>query len=224
MNDVKIESVEKQYWDSTEHTGMQKRDVNHTVIEFYAKQRFDYIQTKIPLNSIQSCLDIGAGTGFSSIHFPNPEIITSSDYSYRNLKMNPSKNKIQASAYSLPFDSNSFDLVYGWEFLHHLDEPEKAVSEMSRVSKKFLILFEPNSINPALIALAAVRKEERRILQYNRKKMIKLVNSLNYDIISCESVGWIFTGVTPIFSLKLFGKLPFVHKFGVAWALICKKK
>lgn len=95
MNDVKIESVEKQYWDSTEHTGMQKRDVSHTVIEFYAKQRFDYIQTKIPLNSIQSCLDIGAGTGFSSIHFPNPEIITSSDYSYRNLKMNPSKNKIK---------------------------------------------------------------------------------------------------------------------------------
>lgn len=53
--------------------------------------------------------------------------------------------------------------------------------------------------------------------------MIKLVNSLNYDIISCGSVGGIFTCVTTTFSLKLFGKLSFVGKFEVAWALICKK-
>jgi len=53
--------------------------------------------------------------------------------------------------------------------------------------------------------------------------MIKLVNLLNYDIISCGSVGGIFTCVTTTFSLKLFGKLSFVDKFEVVWALICKK-
>lgn len=223
MNEEEIEIAEKKYWDSTDDPGMYRRTAQHPVVEFYAKQRFNYIRSKIDLDSIQNCLDVGGGTGFSSAHFPNQDILACVDFSFRNLKINSTKNKFQASAYSLPFNSNSFDLVYGWEFLHHLDEPEKAVSEMGRITKKFLVLFEPNRINPALIAFAMYDKRERRVLQYNRKKIVDLVKSINFDIISCESVGWVFAGASPIFSLKIYKKLPYVNRFGGAWAVICKK-
>ena len=52
--------------------------------------------------------------------------------------------------------------------------------------------------------------------------MIKLVNLLNYDIISCRSFGEIFTGVTTTFSLKLFVKILFLDKFEVERYLISK--
>lgn len=219
----KLEIDEKQYWDFTANPGMYRRSTQHPVVKFYAKQRFDYIKTKIDLDSIQNCLDIGAGTGFSSAHFPNQDILTCVDFSFRNLMLNTTKSKIQASAYSLPFKFDSFDLVYGWEFLHHLAEPEKAVSEMARVTKKFLVLFEPNRMNPALIVFSIYDKRERRLLQYNKNKMREFIKNIGFEMISCESVGWVFAGATPTFSLKICKKLPYVNRFGGAWALLCKK-
>ncbi len=220
----KIEIDEKQYWDSIEKRGMYKRTAKHPVVKFYAKQRFDYIKTKIDFNSIKNCLDVGSGTGFSSAHFPNQDILTCVDFSFRNMTINTAKNKIQASTYSLPFSSDSFDLVYGWEFLHHLDEPKKAVAEMARVTKKFLVLFEPNRINPGVLIYSLYDKRERRQLQYNRNKMIELAKFVDFEIVSCESVGWVFAGSSPTFSLKICKKMPYVNKFGGALALICKKR
>jgi ubiquinone/menaquinone biosynthesis C-methylase UbiE len=48
-----------------------------------------------------------------------------------------------ASALSLPFKDNAFDLAITVQALHHMPSPEKAVEEMERVSKE-LCFFEPN--------------------------------------------------------------------------------
>ena len=53
--------------------------------------------------------------------------------------------------------------------------------------------------------------------------MIKLVSSLNYDIISSRSFGEIFTGITTTFSLNLFTKILFLDKFQIERSLIYKK-
>ena len=48
------------------------------------------------------------------------------------------------SAESLQFDDNSFDTVIMFEVLEHLRNPDKALSEVKRVTRNNLVLTVPN--------------------------------------------------------------------------------
>jgi ubiquinone/menaquinone biosynthesis C-methylase UbiE len=52
----------------------------------------------------------------------------------------------QASAYALPFESRAFDLVVCTDLLEHLDEPERAMAELVRVSSAHVLVTVPYSI------------------------------------------------------------------------------
>ena len=217
------EKLEKNYWETTTKAGIVKRTPTHPVVEFYCKQRIDYMKKFIDFDSIKTALDVGAGTGFNSYHFPSQIKKVNIDFSFNLLKRNLVKNKIQSSGYQLPFQSNSFDLVYCWNFLHHLDEPEKAVHEMARVTKNFLILIEPNSKNPIQFLFGLSNKQEHGTLQFNKKKLLTYLREIKFELIKCETIGWFFAGPTPTFFLPLLKKLPLVHKLGISNILICKK-
>ena len=217
------EISEKKYWDSVINAGEVKRSSNHPVVEFFSRQRFNYVQQFLDLNSITNALDVGSGTGFSSYHLPSIIKLTSVDFSSRLLHINHSSNKIQTAAYHLPFTSKSFDLVYGWDFLHHLDTPNTAVHEMARVSKKYLVLFEPNRNNLIQFLYAFSNRNERKTLNFNKKRMLQFLNEIDFKLISCNTVGWIFAGATPSNLLKIFKHFPFQHKLGISVVLICEK-
>jgi ubiquinone/menaquinone biosynthesis C-methylase UbiE len=59
--------------------------------------------------------------------------------------MNPKgySNFVKASAEHLPFRDNSFIEVYSSHLLEHLDNPDKALAEMKRVSKKTVRIILP---------------------------------------------------------------------------------
>ncbi len=217
------ELKEKYFWETVEKTGEIKRPANHPVVKFFSVQRIEYMKKFVDFDSIQSALDVGCGTGFSSAHFPKTIKITGLDFSMRNLRINPLQAKIQGSGYILPFSSNSFDLVYTWDFLHHLEDPEKAVEEMARVTKKYLVLFEPNRNNPIMFLYGLENKNERCLLPFNKKKLLGFLDKIGFNLISCEEVGWVFAGATPLFSLGIYKRLPFVYKFGISNVLICEK-
>jgi ubiquinone/menaquinone biosynthesis C-methylase UbiE len=219
MNEI----AEKQYWDSVNNAGEIKRLANHTVVEFFSNQRINYMRKFIDLDKINIALDVGCGTGFSSHNISQITHLTSLDFSLRLLKLNPSPNKIQASAYHLPFKSDTFDLVYGWDFLHHLHDPVSTVKEMARVSKKYLILFEPNKNNPIQFLYAYSNKNERGTLNFDKQKMLNFLKSIDFQLISCEYVGWIFAGATPKLLLNMVKHFPFQHSLGISVVLICKK-
>lgn len=46
---------------------------------------------------------------------------------------NLSSNLARMDAEALPFDDDSFDLVYSWGVIHHTDRPEKIIDEIRRV-------------------------------------------------------------------------------------------
>lgn len=217
------ELSEKKYWETTKNLGEIKRPITHPVVKFFSDQRNEYVKKFIDFSSIQTALDVGCGTGFSSAHFPSSIDLIGLDFSYRNLILNPLKKSVQGSAYNLPFTSRSFDLVYGWDFLHHLKNPEICVSEMARVTKKYLILFEPNKYNPVQFLYGLLNKNERGTLKFDKQKLLQFLDSIQFQLISCESVGWVFAGASPIFSLPLSKHLPFSHKFGISSVLICKR-
>lgn len=214
------EALEKHYWDSVENAGEVRRPASHAVVEFFARQRMAYVERAA--GPVSSALDVACGTGFSSRHAQND--LTCVDFSARLLRMNPSPSKLQASAYLLPFREGSFELVYGWDFLHHLERPLEAVREMARVSRKYLAFFEPNGRNPVQALYACSNRNERGTLGFRKSRMLGLADAAGLDVISCDTAGWVFAGATPPALLSIVGRLPFVHALGISVALVCRKR
>lgn len=230
MTEDKIKSTIKEtpstlfqhkFWQTEEKT----RNFNHPVVEFFAKQRIEFISKYLPLNKIKSVLDVGSGQGFSGAYLPQENSITATDFSFSQLKKNPIKNRIVSTSENLPFKEKSFSLVTEWELLHHLPDPIKAVKEMSRITKDYLIFFEPNRQNPGLFCFALLKKEERDVLRYHKKMMYKFAEHIDFDIITCQTVGFVFPNRMPEFILPLAKKIPFqLPVIGLSNVLICKRK
>lgn len=104
------------------------------------------------LNRKSNVLEVGAGDG----HFLRSIIerfgfynVIATDISADELKK--AKRNLEGcnvvfekeNAESLTFDSNSFDLVIACEVLEHINDPQKAILELKRVSKKYILISVP---------------------------------------------------------------------------------
>jgi ubiquinone/menaquinone biosynthesis C-methylase UbiE len=102
---------------------------------------------------IQSILDIGSGTGRGLLKIktaspgikvlgiePSPELRT-----VGHSKGLSEGDLIDGDAMNLAFGDNSFDLVCEFAALHHIPDPQKAVSEMLRVSRRAIFISDSNS-------------------------------------------------------------------------------
>jgi ubiquinone/menaquinone biosynthesis C-methylase UbiE len=102
---------------------------------------------------IHSILDIGSGTGraVAYIKEKRPDIFIVGVEPVRELRkigysQGLSKNElIDGDATQLKFDNGQFDLVCEFGVLHHIKNPEKAVSEMLRVAKKAIFISDSNN-------------------------------------------------------------------------------
>ena len=56
---------------------------------------------------------------------------------------------VVADALHLPFPNNSFDCVVFSAVLHHLKEHERYLCEAVRVSRHYVVAFEPNLLHPS---------------------------------------------------------------------------
>src|SRR3989338_9499375 len=99
----------------------------------------------------ESILDAGCGEGFTMDKLLKEKVgkkIEGIEYSKNSIflskKLYPYLTIRQGSVYELPYKENSFDLVICTEVLEHLEEPAKALKEILRVSKKYLIISVPN--------------------------------------------------------------------------------
>jgi ubiquinone/menaquinone biosynthesis C-methylase UbiE len=66
------------------------------------------------------------------------------DYLEKSKKIGYIEDYQYANAENLPFDDNTFDYAFVKEAYHHFPRPTIAVYEMLRVSKKGIVLIEPN--------------------------------------------------------------------------------
>ena len=72
-------------------------------------------------------LDVGCGNGFFTYYFSKLAYTVGIDYSRYMLSINPGALLIQGSALALPFKTDSFDLVFCSNLLHHVKDPEAVV-------------------------------------------------------------------------------------------------
>jgi len=100
---------------------------------------------------VDSILDVGCGEGFTLNRLKKQGIgkkLEGIEYLQAAIdlgkKTYPDIKITKGTIYELPYKDNSFDLVLCTEVLEHLEDPQKALKELVRVSNKYLVISVPN--------------------------------------------------------------------------------
>lgn len=202
------------------------RPFNHPIVNFFSEQRIAEISRHIELSSIETLLDVGCGIGASSYYWQGKiKQVICGDFSSSLLKSHPLRGRaVQMDALELPFGDKSFDLVNCWELLHHLDRPEIALKEMVRVSRKYVVVFEPNRNHPLQFLFALINKDHRLVMRYSRRYLESSAHQASLKEVCLKTMGWIFPNRTPSWLFPLLKSLPFEARLGISHLLIGKVK
>jgi len=149
-------------------------------------------------------LDVGCGEGFISrylkAHNKNM-FIQGLDISQRALQVakyfDPHSDLLRASVYNIPCKDESFDIAVCCELLEHLIDPERAVLEAKRVSKRFVILSVPR--DPYFRAANVLRLKYLRrlgsppvhIWNWTEKRFLRLLRKHFKEYCARASTLWI---------------------------------
>ena len=115
------------------------------------------------------------------------------------LSLNPYRKAIQGEVENLPFCDGSHDIVFSTNLLHHLDDPLCALKEMARVSRKFVVLVEPNRNNLLMFLFSLIKKVERGALKFSQNYLVSLIEQAGLRLLCACSHGSIVPNKTPGF-------------------------
>lgn len=144
----------------------------------------------IAISRGQKVLDIGCREGGDALIFAKSgaevigiDIIPHSNWQI--LKEDNLKFEI-ADACALPFADNSFDVVFEKDMLHHVNNPQKALSEIYRVTKKGgqVIIIEANRYNPISYSHMVLIQSH----QHLRKKYFKYLIETNFKNVKFQTI------------------------------------
>lgn|SRR5574341_366120 len=213
------------YWEGEKHG---YRDCTHPVIRAFSEQRLSFLSDWISFNQLESALDVGCGNGFSSYYMsqliPNVWAVDRSHSMLRRHPLIEQRRLSLADGRELPFPDNSFDLVYCWEVLHHIDRPELVLAEMTRISRRYVLVAEPNRNNPAQFAFALLQPEHRWVLRFSLRYLEGLFNRVGLEVPHSAVGGWLFPNVTPVWLSSFILRLPYSWPLGISnWVLGIKR-
>ena len=213
---------QKDYWERNELNS--RREPTHPVIKAFAQSRIQAITQYVSINSSQQILEVGAGNGFFSYYWDRVAQLTATDYSSKMIGLNPVRHKKVMDATNLRFPDNSFDIVFESCLLHHVQDVSEVISEMTRVSQKYLIFLEPNRNNLLNLIFGAIVREERQALKFSLSYLKKMCSKNHLTIVAAFSYGVIAPNKLPEFMLPVFRvfdrKLPLI---GLNNIIICEK-
>lgn len=210
---------QRDYWENDS----VHRPVDHPMVKAFAEQRWRHLAKRFPLHEVATALDVGCGSGFSTKYMPSSITPVACDGSRLMLQRNPCPDRVLADAQALPFKSNSFDMVCCWELLHHVAEPWRAVAEMARVSRKWVVWFEPNPLNIAQFLFALADPEHRWVLRFSKSYVLDQVRRAGLDLVVHERGGIVFPNRTPE-SMQWLAALPYrIPVVGISHLVVARK-
>ena len=218
---------QQDYWEGG--TRWRLRPPDHPVVRFFAEQRVTEFAKHLDFGSIRNALDVGCGDGASTLEMMKriPEV-WAVDRSEAMLARHPLRDTDRVKTgevYALPFEDGRFDLVYAWEVLHHVEDPARAVAEMARISSGYVLLAEPNPLNPAQFAFAVIDRDHRWVLRFRMPFMKRLIADSGLEVVHAAAGGWIFPNQTPSWLMSVVGRLPYRFPVGITnWVLARKPR
>jgi len=156
-----------------------------------ANRRADYLVRVGMITKASKVLEIGCGTGLftKKVFDLSGADITAIDVSEDLLKIARETSGggkfILGDAMNMPFDDETFDVVFGSSILHHLDF-DASLREIHRVLKLGgrMVFAEPNMINPHIFLLKNIpflkkmmgdSPDETAIVRWKFKKLMKSI-------------------------------------------------
>jgi ubiquinone/menaquinone biosynthesis C-methylase UbiE len=133
-------------------TDNYRKHTHQNPVQKYLIERF-YVAfiEEIKKRNPKTVLDVGCGEGFTLERLRKQNIgekLEGIDFLKTAIEIgkkdHPKLILKVASAYDLPYQDNSFDLLICSEVLEHLDDPKKALDEIHRVTRKYAVLSVPN--------------------------------------------------------------------------------
>jgi len=180
------------------------------VIEAYVRPKLAYINSVVSLGKETSLLDVGCGNGVFTYYFEQVcGFVSGLDNSRNMLTENPCRRVVQGGATELPFRDSSFDVVFEANVLHHVEDRPKVVRDMARVSRRWVVLIEPNRYNPIMFAFGLLVPEERGLLTSTKLSNLALLREVGLQPVSSMTTGLISQNNTPVAFLpflKLFDR------------------
>lgn len=192
-----------------EHSKKLKKPIIDPVTDW--RERI-FKKINITISRGQKVLDIGCGDGGDALIFvklggnvmgidikPHPN--------WQTLKQDNLNFKI-ADACALPFEDNSFDLVFEKDMLHHVNNPQKALSEIWRVTKKKgeVIIVEGNRYNPISYSHMVLIQGH----QHLRKRYFKSLMKTKFRNIKFQTID---TRVYPVRHYVIMKIIHFIEDF-----------
>ncbi|MFA6888191.1 MAG: class I SAM-dependent methyltransferase [Candidatus Woesearchaeota archaeon] len=159
-------------------------------------------------NSVNTVLDVGCGDGYLSYYLQKKKpslMYYGIDKSIIRLKRISQKvpfvKKALADITCIPLKSNSIDLVICSEVLEHISNYHKALTELLRVTKKYLIITIPN--NQELTQIICPHCQKKHYLSGHLHKFTK--QSINTDLNQFSSAK--ITLISTFYTIYTYNKL-----------------
>lgn len=134
-----------------ETSNYRKHTSKNPLQKFLIGNFYKELISSIKKLKIESALDVGCGEGFTLNKLSENKIgkrLEGVDFQETAIdagkRVHPHLKLKVGNIYHLPYKDNSFDLIICTEVLEHLEDPKKALSEIQRVSSRYVILSVPN--------------------------------------------------------------------------------
>jgi SAM-dependent methyltransferase len=205
-----------------------RRNAGNPVVAAFAEQKVSFVQTCIEQDQswgvIERILDVGSGDGYFTWPLGRWARCIALDFSTNMLRFNSADGaKVCGDSLGLPFRDGSFDLVFCSNLLHHVEDPLAAVSEMGRVSSRYVAISEPNRNNPLMFAFGLFKSAERGTLKFTRSCLAQLSAKAGLYLISLETMGLILPHKTPAQLLRVFKALDGRSPLAFYNVMVCRR-
>jgi ubiquinone/menaquinone biosynthesis C-methylase UbiE len=209
---------QNQFWAGVKN----RRSPSHPSVVAFTKPKIDFIRENT--GEVKRILDAGCGNGRFTRPLSEWASCVAMDSSINMLNMNQEgAPKVWADATDIPFPDNYFDMAFCANLLHHIQEPIKAVSEMRRVSSRYVVMIEPNRNNPLMFAFLLIRPEERGGLKFSMGYMKRLIKQAGLKSICSKTMGSIVPNKTPLKLLPFLKLIDGGYPMGFYNVVVCEK-
>lgn len=194
--------IEKQkaHWEAA--SVCERRTPQHPLIRIFAENKIDEISKTVDFDAVDNALDIGCGNGYFTYYLQDRCDVLGGDFSEQMLVNNPADKVAHVDVCDIQFEDKSFDLVFSANLLHHIPHLEKALFEMVRVSKRYIVIVEPSLFNPLFLGFCSLKKSERLALTNRPSKISRIVQKHGLRLIDDFCHGAILPNVTPLGALR----------------------